>query len=65
MCNLNKKYGDAIPNACFTHWQCCVFGDYSEAENNLNGWAEAFEFAQHRGVDLQQILERWIADVVQ
>ena len=57
MCSL-------VRNVSVKYWQSCVFGDLNEADNNAESWVSAFDYALHRGVDVQQLLEGWTTDVV-
>ena len=56
---------DSVANVSLTYWQSCVFGDNCETDGNQNNWVEAYVFAMHRGVDVQQLLESWTSNVAQ
>lgn len=56
---------DSVTNVSLTYWQVCVFGDNCESDGNQNSWVEAYEFAMHRGMDVQQLLESWTLNVAQ
>ena len=65
MRSLNKDISNVIANVSVTYWHSCVFGANFEPDGNQDGLVEAYEFGQHRGIDVQQLLERWIADAIQ